>query len=78
MNGVRESKTSTNKWEPLDIWLEQGSNHSSSAVDVYALARTALELLMVALPRTPLEDLHDQITPACTKGSNERCATYIG
>ena len=65
MNGVRESKTSTHqmgtaRYMAPEQWL---SNHSSSAVDVYALARTALEMLMgELLPRTPLEKgLHDQI-----------------
>ena len=64
MNGVRESKTSTHqmgtaRYMAPEQWL---SNHSSSAVDVYALARTALEMLMgELLPRTPLDkNMHDQ------------------
>ena len=64
MNGLRESKTSTHqmgtaRYMAPEQWL---SNQSSSAVDVYALARTALEMLLgELLPRTPLERrLHDQ------------------
>ena len=64
MNGVSESKTSTHqmgtaRYMAPEQWL---ANQSSSSVDVYALARTALELLHGKfLPRTPLDrELHDQ------------------
>ena len=64
MNGVSQSKTSTYqmgtaRYMAPEQWL---ANQSSSSVDVYALARTALELLHgELLPRTPLDRaLHDQ------------------
>ncbi len=64
MNGVSQSKTSTHqmgtaRYMAPEQWL---ANQSSSSVDVYALARTALELLHgELLPRTPLDRaLHDQ------------------
>ena len=58
MNGVRESKTSTHqmgteRYMAPEQWME---NQSSSAVDVYSLGRTALELMYgKMLPRPPLE-----------------------
>lgn len=58
MNGVRESKTSTHqmgteRYMAPEQWME---NQSSSAVDVYSLGRTALELMYGnMLPRPPLE-----------------------
>ena len=65
MNGVGESKTSTHqmgtaRYMAPEQWL---ANQSSPSVDVYALARTALELLNGEfLPRTPLDRaLHDQV-----------------
>ncbi len=64
MDGVRESKTSTHqmgtqRYMAPEQWLE---NRSSSAVDVYALGRTLLELLLGRmLPRTPLDQrLHHE------------------
>ena len=58
MDGDREAKTSTHqmgtaRYMAPEQWLE---NTSSSSVDVYALGRTALEMLLGRLvPRTPLD-----------------------
>ena len=58
MDGNREAKTSTHqmgtaRYMAPEQWLE---NTSSSSVDVYALGRTALEMLLGRLiPRTPLD-----------------------
>lgn len=58
MDGEREAKTSTHqmgtaRYMAPEQWLE---NTSSSSVDVYALGRTALEMLLGRLvPRTPLD-----------------------